>query len=76
MNKCIISEKETFRKFKGTPIHEEVMEFARQYRDALNLKNTQGVLIAFITMKTQFNHSWESIKKKLIKELLDKGISL
>ena len=75
MNKCIISGMKTTHNFKGHPVHREVLEFARKYRDALNLQNIRGVLLAFQQMQT-FGHNWESIKKKLIEELKDKNIEL
>lgn len=73
-NKCIVSGMDTTHSFAGSPVHKEVLEFARRYRDAMNLTSVRGVLLAFMEMK-KFGHDWASIKKKLIDELKDKGIT-
>lgn len=70
---CIVSGMETDHNFDGHPVHKEVLEFARKYRDVMKLENVRGVLLAFQEMK-KFNHTWPTIKKKLIDELKAKGI--
>lgn len=41
--KCIISDKETTRKVKNQPFSKDVLEFARWYRDKLNIQQNQKI---------------------------------
>jgi len=40
---CIIRKKETKCTFRGTPVSKEVMDFAKWYRDKLNVQQRQKI---------------------------------
>lgn len=88
--KCIISNKETTRRIKEIPVSKEVVEFARWYRDKLNVQQKQKMRIAkryskkaIIDLTTCLNtfvemrnkkYSWESIQNTILDELMLKGL--
>lgn len=78
MRTCIISGKETNHNFKNLPVHKEVLEFARRYRDAIatpvKSPTVHSMIDTFIAMQ-KFGHTWDSIKKKLLDELKDKNLT-
>lgn len=87
---CIINGKETSRSYKNRPVSKEVMEFAKWYRDKLNVDQKKKILLsknkskkAFVDLITVLNtfvvmknkgYSWELIQTTLLDELLLKGL--
>lgn len=79
---CAISNIETTRNYKSVPLHRSVSEFARWYRDKLNIQQKQKgtrlidlttCLNTFIEMKKQ-GYAWERIQNTLLDELLNKDL--
>ena len=72
--KCVISGKETQRKFKSMVIDRDVYNFAKSYRDHLLIKdkrmNVQVVLAMFHRMTYHEKYSWDQVKDILMNEML------
>ena len=82
MKPCLFTGRDTSNNFAGQPICKEVLDFAKWYRDKLNVQqkqkgtkllDTRSCLIMFLQMKDK-GHGWAEIQTKLADELLLKGL--